>query len=116
MIAHAGLPAGLSAHLAGAVATQVDQQKASGNQGGKVQDFSALLIIVLLLLIFRSLTLSLTRPGTPQRPRCAQPARRRPLPWLAEQLKPAIRLAEHWAHGLDSTGPLDITCPDTARR
>jgi putative drug exporter of the RND superfamily len=59
-IAHAGLPAGLSVHLAGAVATQVDQQKASGNQGGKVQDFSALLIIVLLLLIFRSLTLSLT--------------------------------------------------------
>jgi putative drug exporter of the RND superfamily len=59
-IAHAGLPAGLSAHLAGAIATQVDQQKASGNQGGKVQDFSALLIIVLLLLIFRSLTLSLT--------------------------------------------------------
>ena len=53
-IAHAGLPAGLSAHLAGAVATQVDQQKASGNQGGKVQDFSALLISVLLLLIFRS--------------------------------------------------------------
>ena len=59
-IAHAGLPAGLSVHLAGAVATQVDQQKASGNQGGKVQDFSALFIIVLLLLIFRSLTLSLT--------------------------------------------------------
>src|SRR5712691_8686304 len=30
-ISSAGLPAGLHAHLAGAVATQVDQQKASGN-------------------------------------------------------------------------------------
>src|SRR6478752_4333692 len=30
-IASAGLPAGLQAHLAGAIAVQVDQQKASGN-------------------------------------------------------------------------------------
>ncbi len=59
-IADAGLPAGLGAHLAGALATQVDQSAASGNQGGQVQDFSALFIVVLLVLIFRSLTLSLT--------------------------------------------------------
>ena len=59
-IARAGLPAGLRVHLAGDVAISVDQQKASGNTGGKVQNFSALFIIVLLVLIFRSLTLALT--------------------------------------------------------
>ena len=59
-IASAGLPAGLQVHLAGDIAVSVDQQKASGNTGGKVQDFSALFIIVLLVLIFRSLTLALT--------------------------------------------------------
>jgi len=59
-IAHAALPAGLQAHLAGDVAIQVDQQKASGNQGNQVETFSALFIIVLLVLIFRSLTLALT--------------------------------------------------------
>jgi len=58
-IAHAGLPTGLSAHVAGSLAVSVDQQKASGNQGNKVQDFSSLFIIVLLVLIFRSLTLAL---------------------------------------------------------
>jgi putative drug exporter of the RND superfamily len=58
-ITHAGLPAGLQVHLAGQLATQVDQQKASGNQGNQVQDFSALFIILLLVLIFRSLTLAL---------------------------------------------------------
>jgi putative drug exporter of the RND superfamily len=59
-IAQAHLPAGLQTHLAGDVAVQVDQQKASGNTGNKVQDYAALLIIVLLVLIFRSLTLALT--------------------------------------------------------
>jgi putative drug exporter of the RND superfamily len=59
-IASAGLPAGLQVHLAGDIAVSVDQQKASGNTGGEVQDFSALFIIVLLVLIFRSLTLALT--------------------------------------------------------
>ncbi len=59
-IAQAGLPAGLQAHLAGDIAIQVDQQKASGNTGNKVQDYAAILIIVLLVLIFRSLTLALT--------------------------------------------------------
>jgi len=59
-ISRAGLPAGLQAHLAGDLAIQVDQQKASGNQGNKVQDLSIVFIIVLLVLIFRSLTLALT--------------------------------------------------------
>src|SRR5215469_1270586 len=59
-IASAGLPAGLKAHLAGSLAVQVDQQKANGNQGGRIQNLSALFIIVLLVLIFRSLTLALT--------------------------------------------------------
>jgi len=59
-IAGAHLPAGLQTHLAGNVAVQVDQQKASGNTGSQVQNFSMLFILVLLVLIFRSLTLALT--------------------------------------------------------
>ena len=59
-IAQAGLPAGLQVHLAGDVAIQVDQQKASGNQGNTVQDVSIVFIVGLLVLIFRSLTLALT--------------------------------------------------------
>jgi len=59
-IAQAGLPAGLKAHLAGDVAAQVDQQKASGNTGSKLQFLSLAFIVVLLVLIFRSLTLALT--------------------------------------------------------
>src|ERR1035441_9652671 len=59
-IAHAGLPAGLQVHLAGDVAVAVDQQKATGNTGNKVQYLSMVFIIVLLVLIFRSLTLALT--------------------------------------------------------
>jgi uncharacterized protein (TIGR03084 family) len=43
----------------------------------------------------------------------------RPLPWAAAPLKPATlattRLAEHWAHGLDITGPLGLPFPDTDR-
>src|SRR5262249_56444127 len=58
-IAQAGLPAGLQAHLAGDVAAQVDQQKASGNTGNKIEALSLLFIIALLVLIFRSLTLAL---------------------------------------------------------
>ncbi|MEP7023387.1 MAG: MMPL family transporter, partial [Actinomycetota bacterium] len=46
-IAQAHLPAGLHAHLAGDVAIQVDQQKASGNQGNQVQDLSIVFIVVL---------------------------------------------------------------------
>jgi putative drug exporter of the RND superfamily len=59
-IAKADLPAGLSVHLAGDVAVQVDQQKASGNQGNKIENLSAIFILVLLVLIFRSFTLALT--------------------------------------------------------
>src|SRR5215472_17225761 len=53
-IASAGLPAGLNAHLAGNLAVEVDQQKANGNQGSRIQILSVLFIIVLLVLIFRS--------------------------------------------------------------
>jgi len=42
-----------------------------------------------------------------------------PLEWVAGPVKPATlattRLAEHWAHGLDITGPLGIKFPDTDR-
>ncbi len=47
-------------HLAGDTAVQVDEAKASGSTGNQVQDLSLLFIIVLLVLIFRSLTLSIT--------------------------------------------------------
>jgi uncharacterized protein (TIGR03084 family) len=44
---------------------------------------------------------------------------RQPLPWFATPLKPktlaTTRLAEHWAHGLDITGPLGVAFPDTER-
>jgi uncharacterized protein (TIGR03084 family) len=43
----------------------------------------------------------------------------RPFPWAAASLKSralaTTRLAEHWAHGLDITGPLGIPFPDTGR-
>jgi uncharacterized protein (TIGR03084 family) len=49
--------------------------------------------------------------------RQADPQRR--LQWVASTVKPATlattRLAEHWAHALDITGPLGIDYPDTAR-
>jgi uncharacterized protein (TIGR03084 family) len=42
-----------------------------------------------------------------------------PVQWVAGPLKPATlattRLAEHWAHGLDITGPLGANFPDTDR-
>jgi uncharacterized protein (TIGR03084 family) len=42
-----------------------------------------------------------------------------PLQWVTGRVKPATlattRLAEHWAHGLDITGPLGIDFPDTGR-
>ena len=47
-------------HLAGDTAVQVDEQKATGNTGNKVQDLSLIFIIILLVLIFRSLTLAIT--------------------------------------------------------
>jgi uncharacterized protein (TIGR03084 family) len=43
----------------------------------------------------------------------------RALPWAATPLKPRVlattRLAEHWIHGLDITGPLNVAFPDTDR-
>jgi uncharacterized protein (TIGR03084 family) len=43
----------------------------------------------------------------------------RPAGWVTGPVKPATlattRLAEHWAHGLDITGPLGIEFPDTGR-
>jgi putative drug exporter of the RND superfamily len=59
-ISGAGLPSGLRVHLAGDTAVQVDEQKASGSTGSKVQNLSLIFIILLLVLIFRSLTLALT--------------------------------------------------------
>jgi uncharacterized protein (TIGR03084 family) len=42
-----------------------------------------------------------------------------PLQWVVAPLKPltlaTTRLAEHWAHALDITGPLGIDYPDTPR-
>ncbi len=58
-VASAHLPPGLHAHVAGDLAIQVDQQKASGNTGNKVQLLSVLFVVVLLVLIFRSLTLAI---------------------------------------------------------
>jgi uncharacterized protein (TIGR03084 family) len=49
--------------------------------------------------------------------RTADPDRR--VPWAAAPLRPAVlattRLAEHWAHGLDITGPLELPFDDTQR-
>jgi uncharacterized protein (TIGR03084 family) len=49
--------------------------------------------------------------------RQADPQRR--YPWASAPLKPATlattRLAEHWAHGLDITGPLGVPFTDTDR-
>jgi uncharacterized protein (TIGR03084 family) len=43
----------------------------------------------------------------------------RPVIWVTGPVKPATlattRLAEHWAHGLDITGPLGVEFPDTDR-
>jgi RND superfamily putative drug exporter len=59
-ISDAHLPTGLHAHVAGDFAIQVDQQKASGNTGNKVQGLSVLFVIALLVVIFRSFTLAIT--------------------------------------------------------
>jgi len=48
-------PPGVSAHVTGDLAAQVDQQKASGNTGNRVQGLSILLIFIILLLVFRAL-------------------------------------------------------------
>jgi RND superfamily putative drug exporter len=48
-------PSGLSVHLAGAVAINVDQQDKSGNTDKEIQLLSVVFILVLLLLVFRAL-------------------------------------------------------------
>jgi uncharacterized protein (TIGR03084 family) len=57
------------------------------------------------------------RRGAVQALRDADPDRR--VPWAATPLKPQVlattRLAEHWAHGLDITGPLGLPFDDTDR-
>ena len=50
----AGAPPGLALKVAGPIATNVANQQNSNKTGNKVQSFSFLFIIVLLLLIFRS--------------------------------------------------------------
>ena len=55
----AGLPAGLQMHVAGQVATLVANQASSSKAGNKVQGFSFLFIILLLLVVFRSLPAAL---------------------------------------------------------
>jgi putative drug exporter of the RND superfamily len=54
-IKKAGPPSGLSVHLAGAVAINVDQQDKSGNTDNQIQLLSVAFILVLLLLVFRAL-------------------------------------------------------------
>jgi len=48
-------PSGLSVHLAGAVAINVDQQSKSGNTDSQIQLLSIIFIVGLLLLVFRAL-------------------------------------------------------------
>ncbi|HZR49569.1 MAG TPA: MMPL family transporter [Streptosporangiaceae bacterium] len=48
------LPAGLRAHLAGAVATRVDNNAVSTSSGSKVQWFSLIFVVALLVAVFRS--------------------------------------------------------------
>ncbi|HTX44928.1 MAG TPA: MMPL family transporter [Solirubrobacteraceae bacterium] len=55
----ANLPAGLQMHVAGQVATLVANQQSSNKAGGKVQGFSFLFIILLLLIVFRSVPAAL---------------------------------------------------------
>jgi RND superfamily putative drug exporter len=59
-ITAAHLPPSLQVHVTGDFAVQVDQQKASGNTGGKVQSLSILFVVLLLVLIFRSFSLAIT--------------------------------------------------------
>src|SRR5262249_7657457 len=50
----AALPAGLTAHTAGTVATRVDTNATSTKTGGQVQWFSIIFVIALLVAVFRS--------------------------------------------------------------
>jgi putative drug exporter of the RND superfamily len=54
-IKDAAPPAGLQVHLAGPLATQVDQQQQSGNSNQSVEIVTGVLILIILLLVFRAL-------------------------------------------------------------
>ena len=53
-IAAAALPAGLAAHTAGPVATRVDNNATSTSSSSKVQWFSIIFVVALLVAVFRS--------------------------------------------------------------
>jgi putative drug exporter of the RND superfamily len=55
----AGTPAGLQLHLSGQIATAVANQASSNKAGKQVQTFSIVLVIVLLLVVFRSVPAAL---------------------------------------------------------
>ena len=55
VISRDGPPPGLSVHLAGAVAINVDQQSKSGSTDSQIQLLSIIFIVGLLLLVFRAL-------------------------------------------------------------
>jgi len=54
VIRTAALPAGLTAHTAGSVATRADNNATSSKTGGQVQWFSIIFVIALLMAVFRS--------------------------------------------------------------
>jgi putative drug exporter of the RND superfamily len=54
VIRTAALPAGLTAHTAGPVATRVDNNETSSKTGGQVEWFSIIFVIALLIAVFRS--------------------------------------------------------------
>ncbi len=54
VIRAAALPAGLTAHTAGPVATRVDNNATSSKTGGQVEWFSIIFVIALLIAVFRS--------------------------------------------------------------
>jgi RND superfamily putative drug exporter len=49
------LPAGLNAHLTGDLAAEVDQENANSSGRNKTELYSVILILILLLIVFRSL-------------------------------------------------------------
>jgi RND superfamily putative drug exporter len=53
-VIRAAAPAGFEVHLAGPVATRVDNNAVSGKTGGQVQWFSIIFVIALLVAVFRS--------------------------------------------------------------
>jgi RND superfamily putative drug exporter len=55
----AGTPPGLQLHLSGQIATAVANQASSNKAGKQVQTFSIVLVIVLLLVVFRSVPAAL---------------------------------------------------------